>query len=398
MWQKVSHWSVWLKIILLGSFWLVLIYAASNIFSQGTLLPFMPQYADGGTMVDWPLPATIKRLASFDGFFYVSLASDGYGRIGLLQAFFPGYVLLIRVMQLLVKDWIVAGLVVSVISLFGFLFLSYLVVKDLFDRQTAWWFLIISLCLPGSFFLGALYNESLFLCLWMLTFWSYRQQKYWLTALAGMALSATRIVGIILPVVLTFDLIWQTWRSHQFGHRQVWQKILLVASGGLGLLAYMAFLWWKFDDPFMFMSVQQHFGAGRQTGTFILLPQVVWRYAKMFYFGLPWSLKTWSIIQELVLSLVYLGLLAIIFKLNWQKHPLRQPWVWWWFSLLALIIPSLTGSFSSMTRYVLVCVSIPLFLAHWLKTYPRWQISWLIVSLIIMCFNLLLFVQGFWVA
>ncbi len=146
------------------------------------------------------------------------------------------------------------------------------------------------------------------------------------------------------------------------------------------------------------MSVQSEFGSGRQTSTLVLWPQTVYRYMRIFIVGLPLDIKFFQILQEFVISLFYAGALLFTAWQNWRSKKEIYPWTWWLFSAGAYLIPTLTGTFSSMPRYTLVCLIGPLFLAR-IFAQRRWC-GWLFcgLSFCLMLINLALFLQGYFVA
>jgi hypothetical protein len=160
----------------------------------------------------------------------------------------------------------------------------------------------------------------------------------------------------------------------------------------LGLLIYMYYLWINFADPFYFFTVQSQFGAGRQN-QLILWPQAVWRYLKILATARPIDWKYYIYVQEFLFSL---GALYYLIKAFFKKI-LSLAWVL--FSLGAYFLPTLTGNFSSMPRYILLCWPIFFYLvkdfSNWHKLY---KVLYLTISLILLIINTMLFIQGYWVA
>ncbi len=392
----------WQKITIIFLIWLILVYLVSFFVVETEIISFAPTYPGWDTLAQSGVPIWLVRLNGFDGFHYYTIATRGYQAAALIQAFFPLYPLFIALLSLIIKQQLITSLLISTSATWLFLVFAHNYVTKKFNLKTAWWFVLITLALPASFYLVAGYNESLFLLWLILSLNFYEKKKYWWSAFFALLLSATRIVGVILPVILTLDYLWQTWQQKK-RHKKVnlWPAIMLLL-GASGLLLYMFYLWQNFADPLYFMTVQKEFGAGRETGRLILLPQVIYRYLKMFVIGLPINFKWWAIVQEFVVSLFYLGVLIITGWKNFRSKKEIYPWTWWLFSLGAFLIPPLTGNFSSMPRYTLVCLVVTLFLAKMLapKKAPTTIAFALILSLsfLLMLFNLALFLQGYFVA
>jgi len=175
--------------------------------------------------------------------------------------------------------------------------------------------------------------------------------------------------------------------------KEKWLTILGFSLALVGLGAYMLFLNSEFHDPLYFFHVQSEFGSGRQENL-ILLPQVIWRALKIVAtvpFGLPWITYT----QELAFSV---GTLAVLIIAWLQRKTLKIPSSWLAFSLLSTLLPPLTGSFSSMPRYVLVAFPIYVILASWTRQRLVIRVILLVGFGLLLVFNTILFIQGHWIA
>lgn len=392
----------WQKVLVVFLSWLILVYLVSFLVVKTAVIKFAPTYPGWDTLAQNEVPTFLARLNGFDGFHYYTIATRGYKAAALIQAFFPLYPFLIALFTLVVGQPLIASLLISIGASALFLIFAHDYLFKKFNAKVAWWFVIIFLVLPASFYLVAGYNESLFLLWLILSLKFYEEKKYGWSAFFAFLLSATRIVGVILPGVLLIDYYrchW--WQKKRLTKENFWSGMIILFGVG-GLLSYMLYLWQQFGDPFFFMTVQEQFGAGRETAHLILLPQVIYRYLKMFFLGLPINFKWWTIVQEFTISLFYLTMLIIIGKKNFQEKKEVYPWTWWLFSLGAFLIPPLTGNFSSMPRYTLVCLVVPLF---WAKTFavnnPKLRflkITILLFSFFLLFFNLTLFLQGYFVA
>jgi len=407
----------WWKILLIFLGWQALIFGAASWFAGVELLPFSPSYSSPEKLEQLAGSQLGRRLGGFDGVHYLTIIQEGYRTQTGPQAFFPLYPLVVRGLTKLGLPPLAAALGVSSVGAFGFLLLSFCLVSQRFSTKIGWWFIWLTILNPISFYLLTVYNESLFLLLLISALFAYRSKKYWWTAIFCALLSAARIVGVILPVALIIDSLFHAWQNHQLKQPVTYRRLGILFLGCLGLIAYMIYLWFTFGDPVYFMTVQSSFGSGRQTDSLVLLPQVFWRYAKMFYYGLPWpDLKTTAIVQELVFSLFYLVSLLAVPLINLRRRREVYPWSWWLFSCGAYLVPTLTGNLSSMPRYLLVCLSVPLLLATYFGRRERsyrahdrflwagdnWGMGVGMVFLsgttLLLLFNLLLFVQGYWVS
>lgn len=361
---------------------------------------FAPTYPGWEELAASGVPTWWARLNGFDGVHYQMIATRGYRAADLIQAFFPIYPLLITGLTGIIGQPVVASLLISLVATGIMLYCLAKLAREKWGERTAKWLAVLMLILPASFYLVAGYNESLFLLWLVVAWWFYEQKKYGWTVVFCALLSGTRIVGVILPLTLMLDYGVKAWRrqNHQF-KKLDYQRLALLFLGVSGLLVYMIYLWLNFGDPFYFMTVQSQFGSGRETAGLVLLPQVIYRYLKMLVVGLPPTWKTWAVIQEFFWSLLYLSMLVWTGWKNWRTKKEIVPWTWWLFSVGAYLVPTLTGNFSSMPRYILVCLVVPLFWAQSLaKKATWWQYLLLLLSFLTMLLNLTLFVQGYWVA
>jgi len=318
------------------------------------------------------------------------------------------------------NNYLLTAQIISHLCTLGLVFLSYNLVKKKYSATTAKWILLGLACFPASFYLVSVYTESLFLLLLLLCYWFWQKKAWWPLGLALIALTATRITGIILiPCLMIAHLIqtsqgkWQTLRQ-KAKQAKFWHPILALATGSLGLIFYMTYLGVNFQQPLLFFQVQDQFGASRQT-TLVLWPQVVWRYSRsLISLAQEGQLLNWKgfiYLQEFLLScLAFLILLWQFLTLKiwvpiYQKLQLTKlanqaksvlPLEVVLFGLGAYLLPTLTGNFSSMPRYLLLCPA--LFIGFGLLKSRSLKIILLVISSAILTINLLLFTQGWWVA
>jgi hypothetical protein len=96
--------------------------------------------------------------------------------------------------------------------------------------------------------------------------------------------------------------------------------------------------------------------------------------------------------QELFFTcLVLIGLL-----LGFRKK-VRVPYAWLLYALLAVLLPTTTGTLSSMPRYVLVAFPFFVILAQLQLPKAAW-FSIYVISGILLLWNTMVFIQGYWVA
>ncbi len=363
------------KIVLLVALWFVAIRTVSYVVvSRLGYSPQYPYYNEIRTHLN-KLDAVF---ASFDGIHYLHIARGWYNGTGE-QAFFPLYPGVVRGLgQFHMEPEVTAG-IINAMGLFAGLFGLYL----LYGKK-AWFPIVATLVFPTSFFFAGIYTESLFFGLSVLFFLSLRRKHFATAAIfAGLA-SATRLVGCLLGLALALELL----RSRKFLSSRIslLSTPLLLFISESGLFYYMYYLWAKFGDPLMFIHVQSMFGAERTSGAVVLLPQVLVRYAKMIVTVNP---HTWVYTRIWLELIVFLG--AIIVWVRRYRNINLSLSV---YIVGSLLLPTLTGTLSSMPRYTLVLVP-------WLVGAGEISIKWrvcLIVSLALAAYILVVFSEGMFVA
>ena len=152
----------------------------------------------------------------------------------------------------------------------------------------------------------------------------------------------------------------------------------------------MRFLAINFGDSLMFIHVQKFFGAGRSADRIILLYQVFWRYFKMLVTVEKSTLTYFAVIMEFLAAASFLILIIFTYLKRWYSYLI--------FMVLAYIVPTLTGTFLSLPRFVLVLFPGFILLSLWAEKYRWLRILYPAVAFPLLILCLLLFTRGFWVA
>lgn len=376
-----------LKVFCLFLIWLVFLslvsFVAEKVFAFKPTFPYAYEFAKYNSH------SFFERLANFDGVHYLGISEKGYLGTGLVQAFFPFYPFLMRSVDFFVNNFLISGLIIShlfaLISFYAF----YYLVKTEYKEKIANWSLVFFAVFVSSFYLRSLYSESLFLTLILTSFIAAKKKHYFIAGLLGALASATRVVGIFIWPSLLLMVFLQD--------RRKFSAYLDVSLSALGLMLYMLYLHKFFNDPLYFFHLQEQFGASRQI-QLTSYPQVVFRYLKILWTVRPIDWKYYVYLQEFTLSLLALFGLAMA---SWQnfKKKIKMNWAYLAFAWGIYILPTLTGNFSSMPRYILMCFPLFIYISLLLDKSPSSKkIFYLTISLIFLIINLILFTQGYWVA
>lgn len=384
--------------------WRILLIVISQ--QADHFLPYAPTFPYAHDLLaQFHQPRWLYSFANFDGVHYLTIVQKGYVGTGLIQAFFPLYPAIVKGATLFGFSNLIAALIVSNGALIAALLALFALARRDFTTRQSWNSVFALLLFPTALFLGSVYNESTFLLLVLLSFLAARRQRWLLAGVLAAGASATRVVGIALVPALLFE-IYQSYATTSL--RRLWQRrdfhaffssiievmathkpaVVSVLVGALGLLGYMFYLQLTFGDAFYFLHVQSEFGASRSESV-VVYPQVIWRYFKILTTAQPfsWSYYTW-VLEALAGTLGLAGLIAAIGRVRASYLV---------FAFGAFIIPTLTGTFSSMPRYLLVCFPLFLLMGRLSSARATW-VSYLVFSALLLIINTILFVQGFWVA
>ena len=365
--------------------WLVSRFIAWRVALLGfaaigmVILPFKPSFPYSETLLAPHGSPLFWSWANFDGVHYLGIAAKSYFA-QFTQAFFPLYPLLIRIFTGLTHNSILSGLIISNFSFLACMAVFYRLLRlDTSDVQAKRTILLL-LLFPTSFFFGSLYTESFFLLSVLLSFYFARRRRFILAGICGALASATRILGGLLIPALLIEYFSSPGRS-----RWGWVMALLPAAG---LLLYMYYLNVSFHDPLYFIHAQPAFGAQRSGEKIILLYQVFWRYLKMLVTVPIANLLYYTVSQEFISAVIFLCLSLLSFKFTRRSYAV--------FGILAYVLPSLTGTFSSLPRYVLIL--FPAFMLLGKIKSKTIRHSLYAISCALLALNTILFTRGYWVA
>lgn len=332
------------------------------------------------------LPSWIWSFGNFDGVHYLRLATTGYQASQFSQAFFPLYPLLIKIytinnLQLL------TGLAISNLFFILALYVLYQLFKLDYNQKTSFSSIILLLLFPTSFYFGAVYSESLFLFLIVTSIFLYRSNKFLAAGLCAALASATRIFGLMLIPLFFIELYSQIKKGElKVKSEEFIKAVISLFLIPMGTILYMWYLKVNFQNPLYFLTSQPAFGAERNT-KIILLPQVLFRYLKILLTVPATTSQFWVGVLELSFTLIPL------FILIWAYKKIR--FSYWIFTIGCLLLPTLTGTLSSMPRYALMSFLLLPFVSNQIRRYFN-LVSFLLV--ILSAILLGFFVRGYWIA
>lgn len=359
------------KIIYLFLVWrltlFIIAFAAPIFITQfGAKFPYSQE-----VLISSGLPHWLWGFGNFDGVHYLRIAKDGYA-YQYTQAFFPIYPILIKLFSpVTFGNLLLSALFVSNLAFAISLVIFYQLIKKNYDKNIALWSCLFLLSFPTSFYFGAVYTEATFFLMLMSALYLLDKNRILLAVAIGGLSSATRLIGVFLTVALIKG--------------KSLKDVIPLFIIPLGLILYMIYLQIKFDNAFYFLTSQSFFGQQR-SASIVLPPQVFWRYLKI--------LSTTSGSAFLIaLSEFTSTMLAIALLIIGTKKIKIQ---WLLFSYLAILTPTLSGTLTSMPRYILMAFPIFITLAKIRNKFTKIVI--LLTFTILLIIAAAFFTQGYWVA
>ncbi len=309
----------------------------------------------------------LRPFVHWDALWWLSVAEVGYVADPQLKAeqnivFYPLFPLCIRAVHLLGVPMVLAALlVVNGLMLLVTCLLYRLVVRRS-GVAAARWTLAFWLTFPAAVFGAVPYSEALLALLSVLAMQALLEQKYVTSGLwCGLA-SALKNQGVIIGGALVVPFL--------TGPRRVRALIGMVCSG-LGLLAYMGFLYYQYGDPFLFVTIQK-----------------AWRPRLGNPNPLHWI---WGLIESSLHSIVLL-IRSKSEPIQYYSARILDPWLGWWMilwlpsvrrlhwglvlsSAVMILLPLSTGTVASLGRYVWIILPVFVVMGERLaKSGWRWPI------------------------
>ena len=195
--------------------------------------------------------------ARWDAGWYLKIARRGYLPQDGSVAFFPLYPFLIASLRLLFAgNRLMTGIFISLTACLAAFYLLFRLVELEFSTGAARKSVLFLAVFPTSFFLQAVYTESLFLALTVGSFYAARRRRYFLAGVAAGLAALTRNTGVLLLIPLI--IFYMSDRSWNW--RRIKIDILSLLLAPAGLLAWMFILKINFGQAMLFAAAQAQWG------------------------------------------------------------------------------------------------------------------------------------------
>jgi hypothetical protein len=204
----------------------------------------------------WDRPEVTRDLgvlvdvwARWDGVWFLRIAEHGYGALEqTAAAFYPLYPLLTGVLgRMLLGHYVLAGVLISLAATLGSFVLLYQLALPRLGMEGARRAVLYLAVFPFAVFLGGVYSESLFLLLVLASFVLAERNRFLDAGVTAGLAWLTRPLGIALLPALALI----AWRAP---HRA--PALLRLAVAPVVFALYPLYLWWKLDDPFLFVHAE----------------------------------------------------------------------------------------------------------------------------------------------
>ena len=274
----------------------------------------------------------LSFISNWDGPNYLKIARHGYTNY-FYTSFFPLYPLLIKAFSYLFNSYLLSALFISWSCFIGavYFFIKNLRTMGILDENTNGlkpaMFLVL---FPTAVFFVATYTESLFAFISLLAIYLTLRKKYLWLPLLMLLVALCHITGVFVVLLIALMLLEQK--------AKIRYMIMELSGGVLGLLGFMAYLKYRFNNPFAFFSSQTHLHG--------------------------WFLHSYLslITKASLLNLVFVVLIILAAIYYWNKK--RGFAI---YSLLFLLIPIAGKQFGGFNRYVLMAFPIQFMLYEYFK-------------------------------
>ncbi len=322
-------------------------------------------------------------MARYDSGWYYGIASAGYafvegGRSNL--AFFPLYPVLMGVGGRLLggaqEHFYLAGVAISWLAFAAAMPLLFRLARLDLSREAALRATTLAAVFPSAYFFGVVYSESLFLLALVGAVLALRTRHWGLAMVAGAALTATRVNGVMfLPA-----LAWIAWTSAEPRWRDRGWAIAAVALSLAGIGSYCVYNYQLSGNPFeWYASITRwgyHPGGNPASGLYAI--------------GHALLTRPMTFLSERMAPYDTLNAMSAMFALA------TTPWIWRRFGagyalivLLGIALPLSSGQYEGLGRYCAVLFPLPLLIGG-LEGEARH--SWLIAgSVLFFTLGLVLF-------
>jgi hypothetical protein len=273
----------------------------------------------------------LSALSRWDGNWYLHIAQDGYtytdGEFHAV-AFAPLLPLLMRILGPLfgggADGLLIAGVLAANLALIAACAYLVALVRLDDDEATARRSALYLLVFPTSFFLSAVYPESLFLALAIASFYYARRDRWVVAGVLAALCALARPHGVLIAIPLSLEYLHQ----HRFVIRAIRADAVGLVLPLVSFGAWLAYQYARFGDALAFIHAQ----AAWQR-----VPGPPWAGFLSYFTGGergPWN--------DLLFALLFVALVVVAALTQRPSYAL--------FAAIYVLVPLSTGQLYSMMR------------------------------------------------
>lgn len=189
---------------------------------------------------------------------YLRIADVGYrssGEDALFIVFFPLLPLLVGIGGFVVRNLVISALLVTTAASIVSGLLLYKLVRLDAPEEHARGAVVLLFAFPTAYALFVPFSEPVFLAFVLGSVYAARTGRWWTAGLAGLAATATRMVGLALvPALLVEAFVVQTTAA---SGASAARKLAAIALVPLGFVSYLGINAAVHGDPLHFLEVQR---------------------------------------------------------------------------------------------------------------------------------------------
>jgi hypothetical protein len=375
--NTLSALDIVLPLIVYKAFVYALIFLTLELFPQ--FFDLNAYYAN----FHWPpdaKPDTSTMFATWDAQMHLQLSYEGYKKGMLSVNHQPLWPALIKLFSYLTfGNHLVASLILAnILSVAGF-WLLFVLVRNDYGERVATTTSLLMLAFPGALFYSFPYTESLFLFLCALFFLFLKKGDYLVAAGLGFFMPLARIVGVFC--VLPFG--WEI-----FSRERNQRKLLLYAvSPLLGLLTAFLIVYLYTGTPLAAFEVQSRYVS---QGSITKIFQISGFLSDTFR-----SVSFYHGVLDSAFDRIWFAWFVVTLPFIYMKDK-----TYFIYALLMGLVPAMTQSFMSYTRYVAVVFPMFIVTAELFLKIQKQTWLWLTLAILfsIQILFLLRHINFLWVA
>jgi len=334
--------------------------------------------------------------ARWDSEWYRTIVREGYVYYPGVQssvAFWPSYPIVVKLLSWAFPSIYITGTFVTVVSGATAVMVLRRWAECFTTRAVALTAVVVMCVYPYSWYLyGAVYADALWLAAAIGAFVLLERDRMFWAGLVGIVVTAGRPAGLVVAIALVLRVIERRNAAGGavglralFSPRGLRRRDLPILVSWLGVGSWVIFLWMRFGDPLLFLTVEEQWGQGAGPST--------WFKFRLFEELADRPLE-WSTIGHLASGLIVFGAIALLPAVR-----RRFGWSYAFYCAGLIALPLLgTKDFFSAGRYLLGVFPMVVVIAGLLVDRPMLRRVVLPLSLLVMLAMAVAFGRGSYLA